>query len=44
MRLSGRGGEVLGIDMEFIGGDRSVMSITLERGAGAAATPVRSTP
>ena len=45
MRLSGRGGEVLGIDMEFIGGDRSVMSITPERGAGAAATtPVRSTP
>jgi len=37
MRLSGRGGEVLGIDMEFIGGDRSVMSITPDRGAGAAA-------
>jgi len=39
MRLSGRGGEVLGIDMEFIGGDRSVMAITPEPGAGAAAVP-----
>ncbi|MDM0067786.1 LolA-related protein [Variovorax sp. J31P207] len=39
MRLSGRGGEVLGIDMEFIGGDRSVMAITPERGAGTAAVP-----
>jgi hypothetical protein len=46
MRLSGRGGEVLGIDMEFIGGDRSVMIITPDRGAGAAATatPARSAP
>lgn len=45
MRLSGRGGEVLGIDMEFIGGDRSVMRITPERGAGAAAsTSTRSAP
>ena len=46
MRLSGRGDEVLGIDMEFIGGDRSVMTITPERGAGAAATaaPARSAP
>ena len=32
-------GEVLGIDMEFIGGDRSVMAITPERGAGTAAVP-----
>jgi hypothetical protein len=31
--------------MEFIGGDRSVMSIMPERGAGAAApTPTRSAP
>ncbi|MGJ7508737.1 LolA-related protein [Variovorax sp. GT1P44] len=45
MRLSGRGGEVLGIEMEFIGGDRSVMNITPERGAGGAArTPARSAP
>lgn len=47
MRLSGRGGEVLGIDMEFIGGDRSVMNITPERGpiAGTAdATPARPAP
>lgn len=45
MRLSGRGGEVLGIDMEFIGGDRSVMRITPERGADAAAsTSTRSAP
>jgi hypothetical protein len=48
MRLSGRGGEVLGIDMEFIGGDRSVMAITPERSAGTAAVPAaasaRATP
>lgn len=45
MRLSGRGGEVLGIEMEFIGGDRSVMNITPERGAaGAARAPARSAP
>ncbi|MDM0073065.1 outer membrane lipoprotein carrier protein LolA [Variovorax sp. J2P1-59] len=45
MRLSGRGGEVLGIEMEFIGGDRSVMDITPERGAaGPARTPARSPP
>lgn len=45
MRLSGRGGEVLGVDMEFIGGDRSVMSITPDRpAAGAAAVPARATP
>jgi outer membrane lipoprotein-sorting protein len=33
LRLSGRAGEVLGIEMEFIGGDRSVMSITPTRSA-----------
>jgi len=45
MRLTGRGGEVLGIEMEFIGGDRSVMNITPERGAGGPGrTPARSAP
>ncbi|MBB3176224.1 LolA-related protein [Variovorax sp. Sphag1AA] len=45
MRLTGRGGEVLGVEMEFIGGDRSVMNITPDRRpAGAAAAPARSTP
>jgi outer membrane lipoprotein-sorting protein len=43
MRLSGRGGEVLGIEMEFIGGDRSVMNITPERRAETAA-PARRGP
>lgn len=33
LRLNGRAGEVLGIEMEFIGGDRSVMSITPTRTA-----------
>lgn len=33
LRLSGRAGEVLGMEMEFIGGDRSVMSITPTRSA-----------
>ncbi len=28
VRLSGRQGQVLGVEMEFIGGDRSVMTIT----------------
>ncbi|HEY2254383.1 MAG TPA: LolA-related protein [Variovorax sp.] len=43
LRLSGRGGEVLGVEMEFVGGDRSVMTIT----PGVAATarlPARSAP
>ncbi|MET0541030.1 MAG: LolA-related protein [Variovorax sp.] len=31
LRLSGRAGEVLGVEMEFRGGDRSVMSITPTR-------------
>ncbi|MDM0112397.1 outer membrane lipoprotein carrier protein LolA [Variovorax sp. J22R133] len=34
VRLSGRQGDVLGVEMEFIGGDRSVMSITPGRGEG----------
>jgi outer membrane lipoprotein-sorting protein len=33
LRVSGRGGEVLGVEMEFVGGDRSVMSIVPGRGA-----------
>lgn len=33
LRLTGRAGEVLGVEMEFIGGDRSVMAITPVRGA-----------
>ncbi|MEJ7686516.1 MAG: LolA-related protein [Variovorax sp.] len=41
--ISGRGGEVLGVEMEFIGGDRSVMTITPERGS-PARTPARSVP
>jgi outer membrane lipoprotein-sorting protein len=39
LRLSGRGGQVLGVEMEFVGGDRSVMSITPD-----AAAPARSAP
>jgi len=31
IRMSGRAGEVLGVEMEFIGGDRSVMTIVPER-------------
>lgn len=31
VRMQGRGGEVLGIEMEFVGGDRSVMAISPER-------------
>jgi outer membrane lipoprotein-sorting protein len=33
VRMSGRGSEVLGLDMEFIGGDRSVMTIVPTRPA-----------
>ena len=33
LRLTGRAGEVLGVEMEFIGGDRSVMRITPQRSA-----------
>jgi outer membrane lipoprotein-sorting protein len=43
MRLSGKGGEVLGVEMEFRGGDRSVMTIVPQR-APAAAAAGRSTP
>lgn len=28
VRMTGRGGEVLGLEMEFVGGDRSVMTIS----------------
>ena len=31
VRMSGRGSEVLGLDMEFVGGDRSVMTIVPTR-------------
>ena len=45
IRLTGRGGEVLGVEMEFIGGDRSVMNITPQRGAdGSERTPPRTAP
>jgi outer membrane lipoprotein-sorting protein len=46
LRLSGRGGEVLGVEMEFIGGDRSVMTITpgAPAPAAAAASAPRSPP
>ena len=45
MRLTGRGGDVLGIEMEFIGGDRSVMNITPERRTGnSPGVPARTTP
>jgi len=45
MRLTGRGGEVFGVEMEFIGGDRSVMNITPDRRTGSApAVPARPTP
>jgi outer membrane lipoprotein-sorting protein len=43
LHISGRGGEVLGIDMEFIGGDRSVMRITPAAPAAVAAA-ARATP
>ncbi|MCY1378399.1 hypothetical protein D9M69_660280 [compost metagenome] len=36
VRLSGRQGEVLGVEMEFIGGDRSVMTISPARGGAKA--------
>ena len=45
MRLTGRGGEVLGVEMEFIGGDRSVMNITPDRRAtNSPGASSRSTP
>jgi outer membrane lipoprotein-sorting protein len=43
VRLSGRAGDVLVIEMEFIGGDRSVMTITPGAGpAGADSAPAAS--
>ncbi|CAN5682917.1 hypothetical protein BH11PSE13_BH11PSE13_18480 [soil metagenome] len=33
VRMSGRGSEVLGLEMEFVGGDRSVMTIVPTRSA-----------
>lgn len=42
IRISGRASEVLGLEMEFVGGDRSVMNITPERGSAAPAG--RTTP
>jgi len=46
MRITGRGGEVLGLEMEFVGGDRSVMNISpnsppsaVPAGASRRATP-----
>ncbi|WP_093194984.1 LolA-related protein [Variovorax sp. YR750] len=47
MRISGRAGDVLGLEMEFVGGDRSVMNITPGAAAPApapAGTPGRTTP
>nr|WP_295986069.1 LolA-related protein [uncultured Variovorax sp.] len=41
MRISGRASEVLGLEMEFVGGDRSVMNITP---AAAAPGPASATP
>lgn len=45
MRISGRASDVLGLEMEFVGGDRSVMNIT-PGGAVAvpAGAPGRTTP
>ncbi len=41
IRISGRASEVLGLDMEFVGGDRSSMNITpAAPGAAAPAAPV----
>lgn len=45
VRISGKAGEVLGVEMEFIGGDRSVMNIVPERGAARpVSAPARQTP
>ncbi|WP_256354024.1 MULTISPECIES: outer membrane lipoprotein carrier protein LolA [unclassified Variovorax] len=47
MRLSGKGGEVLGVEMEFRGGDRSVMTIVPQRSGAAGSTQApagRTTP
>jgi hypothetical protein len=42
MRISGRASDVLGLDMEFVGGDRSSMNIT--PGAGATTPTAPATP
>ncbi|MBT2332883.1 outer membrane lipoprotein carrier protein LolA [Variovorax paradoxus] len=39
IRISGRASEVLGLEMEFVGGDRSVMNITPERQGAAPTAP-----
>ncbi len=49
MRITGRGGEVLGLEMEFVGGDRSVMNISPNApnsppSAVPAGAPRRATP
>ncbi|RYY89120.1 MAG: outer membrane lipoprotein carrier protein LolA [Comamonadaceae bacterium] len=44
LRLTGRGGEVLGVEMEFRGGDRSVMDIVPQRASGAGAVPAPAAP
>jgi len=43
MRISGRASDVLGLEMEFVGGDRSVMNITPGNAAPSSA-PGRTTP
>ncbi|HEX7866359.1 MAG TPA: LolA-related protein [Variovorax sp.] len=45
IRISGRASDVLGLDMEFVGGDRSVMNITPGAAVVApAGVPGRTTP
>ena len=46
MRITGRCGEVLGLEMEFVGGDRSVMNISPNSPPSAvpAGAPRRATP
>ena len=47
IRISGRASDVLGLEMEFVGGDRSVMNITPGAAASApapAGAPGRTTP
>lgn len=39
IRITGRASEVLGLEMEFVGGDRSVMNITPERAGPAPVAP-----
>jgi outer membrane lipoprotein-sorting protein len=48
IRMTGRASEVLGLEMEFVGGDRSVMNISPERAGAAPSAPAgaagRTTP